>query len=87
MNDFSSFEPPTFSGLACRNQNGWPNQTDHAVTEAKDKHPLLEDAIYVSAVSQISKRPVREIRTLRSEGVGATAFSLSQARLSHLYKQ
>ena len=42
----------------------------------KDLTPsFLEDAIYVSAVSQISKSQVREIRTPGSEGVGATIGS------------
>ena len=41
----------------------------------KDNHLFLEDAIYVCAVSQMSKSPVREICTPGSEGVGVAIGS------------
>ena len=41
----------------------------------KNKHLFLENALYVSAVSQVPKSPVREIRTPGSGGVGAAIGS------------
>ena len=46
-------------------------QAGHAVTETGDQNYLLGNEVQVGAVSQISKSPLRAIRTPGSVGKGA----------------
>ena len=63
-----------------------PAQRTDAVTETKAAPPICGVAGSCSAVNQLSKSVVREIRTLRSEGAGggrlppATRWALSNER-------